>query len=188
MTDPKTLVAQAAQALIETIDNNNVGENVHNKVQQLRECLISLVAAQPGQGEREAPAPDAELWQHNIGILSTTHKTPEQATRTQPPAQPEGWVMVPREPTEAMVRNSNDLIYSMSESHVSYLKRLYAAMLAATPQAPGADKGEAMEKIRKDFAEIYAAKDTDGSESIFASAESFEAARRIDALLNPEKE
>lgn len=65
-----------------------------------------------------------------------------QAARTQPPAQPEGWVCVPVEPTQTMVDAADK--EAEKTSPWDLWRRLYRAMLAAAPQAPGADKGEAL--------------------------------------------
>lgn len=49
------------------------------------------------------------------------------------PAVPEGWVMVPREPTEAMVQAAFDALpgYALEGN----IRRHYRAMLAAAPDA-----------------------------------------------------
>ncbi|NIY47323.1 hypothetical protein [Cedecea colo] len=51
------------------------------------------------------------------------------------PAVPDGWVMVPKEPTQAMCAAFNDSDYGRKS-----LRERYSSMLAAAPQLPGNTK------------------------------------------------
>ncbi|HHT0011498.1 TPA: DUF551 domain-containing protein [Raoultella ornithinolytica] len=58
------------------------------------------------------------------------------------PAIPDGYVMVPKEPTDEMIAaamNCDDVLFNSDESFCVQFGNIYEAMLAAGPQLPGSD-------------------------------------------------
>ncbi|MEG8810588.1 hypothetical protein [Klebsiella variicola] len=58
------------------------------------------------------------------------------------PVIPEGYVMVPKEPTDEMIAaamNCDDVLFNSDESFCVQFGNIYEAMLAAAPQSPGSE-------------------------------------------------
>ncbi|HAH3493618.1 Eaa1 [Klebsiella pneumoniae] len=59
-----------------------------------------------------------------------------------PPVIPDGYVMVPKEPTDEMIAaamNCEDVLFNSDDSFCVQFGNIYEAMLAAAPQSPGSE-------------------------------------------------
>lgn len=88
-----------------------------------------------------------ELLRHRAAML--------QGADGNSPVIPDGWVMVPVEPTEAMINAYRDALYS-DESAVSCID-LYKAMIAAAPTHSGTNDGwvACSERMPVDAEQVY---------------------------------
>ncbi|SWZ69644.1 Eaa1 [Klebsiella pneumoniae] len=73
--------------------------------------------------------------------LGSLPKTGE-VQNTNSPVIPDGYVMVPKEPTDEMIAaamNCEDVLFNSDDSFCVQFGNIYEAMLAAAPQSPGGD-------------------------------------------------
>ncbi|HBQ5861266.1 TPA: DUF551 domain-containing protein [Klebsiella pneumoniae subsp. pneumoniae] len=73
--------------------------------------------------------------------LGSLPKTGE-VQNTNSPVIPDGYVMVPKEPTDEMIAaamNCEDVLFNSDDSFCVQFGNIYEAMLAAAPQSPGSE-------------------------------------------------
>lgn len=88
-------------------------------------CILHRLLA--GEGDSQSPAiPDGSAVAALTGI----------------PMIPDGYVMVPKEPTDEMIAaamNCEDVLFNSDDSFCVQFGNIYEAMLAAAPQSPGSE-------------------------------------------------
>lgn len=165
MTDLTQAARQALEALEQSVDlvGNEYATNwrhgMPTRAAQLKAledqweahkaAIAALRAALEAQQE---PRPVALMWQHEeTGRVTFTsmddpypgkrwHRVPLYAASqpAHPPAQPQGWVLVPEEPTREMCAAGVLALYEASagdiETTASEVRITYSAMLAARPK------------------------------------------------------
>lgn len=73
------------------------------------------------------------------GIAESIWRAAVTASQAAQPAEADGWVMVPREPTAAMVEKFYAATEITREGTIRHFVKGWSAMLAATPKAPAPD-------------------------------------------------
>lgn len=127
-------------------------------------------------------APEQEIYRISREIAALTSQAAQ-------PAEANGWVMVPREPTAAMVEKFYAATEITREGTIRHFVKGWSAMLAATPKAPATDAGE----VRLTHASTYEAF-TDGleaaaeicgslAETTYDDSDGFEAATGCEAAI-----
>ena len=100
--------------------------------------LIALARQQQDrapQGENDPHAPDCPMYGRSY-VSPCTCGAPSASIDAAQPAQREGWVLVPKEPTDAMIASARE--HHEGEAYLPV--SLYRAMLAAAP-SPTGEKG-----------------------------------------------
>ncbi|MFU9088550.1 DUF551 domain-containing protein [Klebsiella pneumoniae] len=96
--------------------------------------VVSIYGDPEAFGEREI-RPLVGIQQMPYGTKLYRHAQPA-------PVVPDGYVMVPREPTDEMIAaamNCEDVLFNSDDSFCVQFGNIYEAMLAASPQSPGSE-------------------------------------------------
>lgn len=119
----------------------------------------AIAATQPTETGKSAVSPFYEYTAELMGLKYDTigekaEKINEVVNRIQtearmsPPEPRNGWVWVPKEPTEAMLKRG--ICFLHADEHIPSLLGAYTAMLAVVPQLPNSNGWQPIETAPKD--------------------------------------
>lgn len=102
-------------------------------------------------GAEQCIADAVELLQKAAPAMLADNSGPDGplAGRLKSPVIPEGYVMVPKEPTDEMIAaamNCEDVLFNGDDSFCVQFGNIYEAMLAAAPQSPGSEPATVPDK------------------------------------------